>query len=144
MPAANSAADKAMQQQALARLNAYETAMRTMDFEAVGNFFGDSGELSHQGGKVLTGSGTIGFFLNSFRALTIKAYSLKVDTTSVEEGAVVQNGSFAQKVDLPNGNVFEAQGKFEAKWVKDDKGTWMLSHMRTRPTEPAPRGTTPS
>jgi hypothetical protein len=140
----SSASEKATLQQAQARLNEYETAMRSMDFEAASNLFGDNGELSHVGGKALTGSGTIGFFLNSFRALKIKAYALTLDSASIVDGAVVQDGRFAQTVDLPNGTVFEAKGRFEARWVKDDRGTWMLAHLRTRPAEPAPRGTTPS
>jgi ketosteroid isomerase-like protein len=140
----SAAAEKAMLEQARARLNEYETGMRTMDFEAVGNLFGDDGELSHVGGKVLTGSGTIGFFLNSFRALKIKAYALTLDSALVVDGAVVHNGSFSQAIDLPNGTVFEAKGRFESRWVKNDKGIWMLAHFRTRPAAPAPSGTAPS
>jgi ketosteroid isomerase-like protein len=47
--------------------------------------------------------------------------------------SALQNGTFKQKVRLPDGKIVESQGTFEAEWDRQPDGTWLVSRMTINP-----------
>ncbi|MEO8056394.1 MAG: hypothetical protein ABI768_14640 [Acidobacteriota bacterium] len=47
--------------------------------------------------------------------------------------SALQNGTFKQKVRLPDGKVVESQGTFEAEWDRQSDGSWLVSRMTINP-----------
>jgi hypothetical protein len=47
--------------------------------------------------------------------------------------SALQNGTFKQKVILPDGKVVESQGTFEAEWDRQPDGSWLVSRMTINP-----------
>jgi hypothetical protein len=56
-------------------------------------------------------------------------------TFSYNGPAVVHTGEFKQTVQLPNGNALNANGSFEATWVRAENGDWWIRRMVTRPNK---------
>ena len=47
--------------------------------------------------------------------------------------SALQNGTFKQRVRLPDGKVVESQGTFEAEWDRQPDGSWIVSRMTINP-----------
>ena len=117
--------------QVLVSLDRYRQLVLHGDAERLADMYAPRGELRHNAEKPLLGPQQIRLFLKNFADHQVQSFELRARSTIVEEGAVKQRGTYHLRVLAPHGSDIQAGGEFEATWVHEPDGRWLLSRMHT-------------
>ena len=117
-----------------AALFRYAQLVLAMDHSALAELFTPEAEISHAGGTPVRGRAAIYSFLSSFVDYQVLEYSIAPASTLIHGDGAAQSGMYRQRVRTPQGQVLEVSGHFEAQWLRDRSGAWLISHMRTTPS----------
>lgn len=117
-----------------AALAQYAQLALAMDHSALATLFTPDAEVSHGGGTPIRGRAAIQSFLSSFAGYEVLEYSMVPASTLVQRDNATQSGTYSQRVRTPQGQVLDVSGQFEAHWLRDPSGHWLISHMLTRST----------
>jgi len=122
-------ADRARQvNAALAR---YSTQLVAMASDSLAATYAPNGELSHGNQAPVVGPVAIGAFLASFSAYHVIENEMRPESTYVARDTARQWGTYRQRVRAPAGDTLEADGRFDAVWVRTSAGPWQLLRMHT-------------
>ena len=116
-------------------MDRYSSMLATMDADGIAAMYTPDGVMERQSGPPLRGRDAIRSFLAApANANNVRVLSNRMTTISLSYNGptVVQAGEFEQSVRV-NGKVVNANGRFEASWVRGPRGTWYISRMVTRP-----------
>jgi uncharacterized protein (TIGR02246 family) len=127
---AHSAADQLRQATAT-----YADLVAQMDHAAIAALFTPDGELVNQGDPPVRGPEAIEHFLESFSEYHVQANTLTADTVTVHASEGQVDGTYWQRVQLPDGNVVEVHGIYTARWLRGADGTWRIQRMATIPQQ---------
>lgn len=105
-----------------------------MDASAVADMYAPDGVWERQSGP-LRGRDAIRAALAETGGVRVLSNEMTTATFSYNGPAVVHTGEFKQTVQLPNGNALNANGSFEATWVRAENGDWWIRRMVTRPNK---------
>jgi uncharacterized protein (TIGR02246 family) len=128
---------KQEESQVVASLERYRTLALAADADRVADLFTDQGELSNAGEPPHRGPEQIRSFLKGLGAYQVRQYDLHATTTQVDGGAATEHGTYAQIVVTLAGNTVETAGDFDAEWVRQPDGRWLLRRMHTIPATAA-------
>ncbi len=117
-----------------AALSRYVQLALAMDHSALAALFSPDAEVVHAGGTPVRGRAAIHSLLSSFTGYQVLEYSMVPASTLVQRDSATQSGTYRQRVRTPQGQVLDVSGQFEAHWLRDPSGTWLISHMLTRST----------
>ena len=117
--------------QVTASLDRYRQLVLRGDAERLADMYAPRGELWHNAEKHHLGPEQIRLFMENSADHKVQSFELRALSTVVEEGAVKQRGTYQQRVRVPNGSDIQAAGEFEATWVHEPDGRWLLSRMHT-------------
>jgi ketosteroid isomerase-like protein len=119
-----------------ARMQAYVSAMRVMDVEAIAAFFSPTGELFEPGIPPIRTRDSILVFLRSFPGVVVDSASVKAERIEVFEGTALLWGSFHEKLSFPGQPTSEQDGKFVTEWKLQPDSAWLIERMYRIPLPP--------
>lgn len=117
--------------QVTASLARYKNLVIDVDPERLSSMFASDGELSHNTEAPHIGQYQILAFLKTFANYKVQEYSLHAASTTFQNDTAKQLGTYTQTIVSPNDTVIEAAGDFEAKWLHQSDGRWLLARMHT-------------
>lgn len=111
-------------------LQRYARLIAAMDAPAIADMYAPDGVWERQSGP-LRGRDAI---RDAIAAQGARVMSNEMITANMTYNgpAVIQAGEFKQSVRLPNGKVVDANGRFEATWMRGPDGEWWIHRMVTR------------
>lgn len=115
---------------ALMRYNGFVIAMNA---DSIAACFRPDGEMQDAGSPPIVGPSAIRAHLQSFAAYHVLENRLTVDSSRMFGDTVTERGAFWQRVRLPSGDTVVAQGRFDARWIRDSPGHWRLRRLATAP-----------
>lgn len=130
--AARLRADKA---EVEARLQRYSARTLAMDSAGIAAMFAPDGEMVNPKRPPVRGRAAIEGFLSGFSDFHVVSNAEEVSSTVVDGDTAEQLGTYRQSVRSPDGQVFEATGRFEISWVRNASGEWLLSQVATFPSK---------
>jgi uncharacterized protein (TIGR02246 family) len=120
--------------QVVAALARYRQLVVEVDAEGLADMFDATGELSHNNEKPHVGHEAIRGLLKNFVGYKVQDYELRAISTTVESDGATQYGTYRQTVLTPGGDTVKAEGTFEADWLHQPDGRWLLRRMHTAST----------
>ena len=120
------------EQQVEAAAKRYGGLLLAMDAAGVAGMYAPDGVWERSSGP-LQGREAIRAALANTNGVTVLGVEMKTQLMSYNGPAVIQTGDIDQTVKLPNGKTVTSSVRFEATWVKSDKGEWWIRRMATRP-----------
>jgi ketosteroid isomerase-like protein len=121
-------------------LSKYQQFVLGMETDRIVDMFDTTSELSIEAQTPALGRDAIRSFLLSRADVKVVEYELTPSSTSVSGANGSQRGTYRQKLRTPEGQDSTARGRFEAQWVRQASGPWLIRRMHLVP-EPEP-GTT--
>ncbi len=130
--AARLKADKADVEAGLRRYSALTLAM---DSAGIAAMFAPDGEMVNPKRPPVRGRAAIEKFLSGFSDFHVVSNADEASSTVVDGDTAEQLGTYRQRVRSPDGQEFEATGRFEIGWVRGASGEWLLSQVATFPSK---------
>jgi uncharacterized protein (TIGR02246 family) len=123
---------RATERQIEQAMDRYSSMLAMMDPDGLAAMYTPDGVMERQSGPPLRGRDEIRAFLSA-PANNVRVLSNRMTTNSLAYNgpAVVQVGEFEQSARV-NGKVVNANGRFEATWVRGPRGDWYIKHMVTK------------
>jgi uncharacterized protein (TIGR02246 family) len=118
-----------------ARLQRYSALVLAMDNAGIAAMFAPDGEMVNPRRPPVKGRAAIEKFLSGFSDYRVLSNSDVPAGTTIDGDTAEQLGTYSQRVRSPDGQVFEAAGRFEIGWVRDASGQWLLSQVATFPSK---------
>ena len=115
-------------------MSGYSERVLKMDHAGIAGLFTEDGELVNPGQGVVKGRDAIRTFLEGFAQFQVQSNTIHADTTVVSGDSAVQQGSYAQRVRLPDKSVVDVSGKFKAEWARTPDLGWRIRRMSTTPS----------
>ena len=98
---------------------------------AVAEMYTPDGVWERQSGP-LYGRDAIRAAVSSTSGVRVLANEMIMQHMSYNGPAVMQVGEFRQTLRLANAKIVNVAGRFEATWVPDPNGEWLIQRMVTR------------
>lgn len=117
--------------QVTASLARYRQLVMEDDADRLSDMFTAHGELSHNTETPHVGFGPIRTFLKSFTGYKVNEYQLTAVSIKVTDRSAAQHGTYSQRVAAPDGTIIKASGSFDAAWIHESDGRWLLTRMHT-------------
>ena len=114
-----------------AALAQYRTLVLGMQPDKVALMFDASAELSHEDRAPVVGQAAISAYLNSFAGYKVLEYELAATGTTLKGETAIQLGNYRQTVEAPGGDTVADRGRFEARWLHQADGRWLISRLHT-------------
>ena len=114
-----------------AALQRYSGLMARMDHEAIAALYEEDGVMAGGGPEPVRGRAAILAHLCSFAAFHVESNELTSDAVALDGPVAHQRGTYHQRVRLPDGEVVETRGTFEAEWRFDADGVRRIARMET-------------
>ena len=116
-------------------LRHYRSYVLTMDSRHLADMFTEDAEISHSGGKPVSGRDEILKFLNSFSEYHVLSYEISGDDISAQGEDATQSGHYTQTVKTPDSNEVTVKGTFTALWHLQPDGQVKIFRMHTEPSD---------
>ena len=110
----------------------YADLVLKMDNAAIAATFTSEGALVN-GPQTIRGPKAIQEFLEKFKQFHVQSETLTVQSVTGNPNYGHVLGRYDQTVQLPAGNVVEAEGSYAADWVRGADDVWRISRMITFP-----------
>ncbi len=123
--------------QVIAALEHYRVAVLQMDYDDEIAAFTEDAELSTGNEPPLHGRAQIRAQILSQAAFKLVAYELHAAVTRVQGTLAIQNGVYSQRIVSPQHESIFSKGVFEAQWMRQADGTWLISRLHIEPVEDA-------
>ena len=108
----------------------YGDLLLRLEADSLANCFTAEGELRGEGQKPVIGQDSIRKVFKSFAGAHMLEYKITMKPTLFKSDTGVQEGSYFQKVIIPQGDTLELGGEYSTKWIKVDN-KWLLKEMYT-------------
>jgi ketosteroid isomerase-like protein len=131
VPVATPTADYASE--AKAAMQKYNDAVLKMDAETIASLFAEDGESWDNARLLARGPDEIRQFLKTFDSVVrVDSYETTVDSDRIEGDHVILKGTYDQHYTLlANNKSAIAKGSYEADWVRQPNGSWLVQKMTT-------------
>ena len=108
----------------------YGDLLLRLEADSLADCFTADGELSGEGQKPVIGQDSIRKVFKSFAGAHMLEYKITMKPTLFKSDTGVQEGSYFQKVIIPQGDTLELGGEYSTKWIEVDN-KWLLKRMYT-------------
>jgi uncharacterized protein (TIGR02246 family) len=112
-------------------LQRYSKLFAAMDGAGVAQMYTPDGVWERQAGP-LYGRDAIRDAIMSTGGVRVLSYEMTTLNMSYMGPALSQTGEFKQALRLANGKTVNVDGRFEATWVQNSSGEWLVQRMVTR------------
>lgn len=110
----------------------YESYVTAMDSAAIAAMFTPEGELEVPGGEPVRGPEAIRKYLEGFAQFHVFSDRMTTDRVDVSGTVAHSEGSYEQRVRLPNGSTVNVHGRYMAEWIQSN-GQWRIAKLSTAP-----------
>jgi hypothetical protein len=117
--------------QVIASLARYRRLCMEAAPDRLADMFSEAGELSLDGEPPHVGPAAISAYLKSPALHGARACDLRASSTKVDKAAATQSGRYVQTLPSPAGGSGTTTGTFEADWLRQADGRWLLTRLRT-------------
>jgi uncharacterized protein (TIGR02246 family) len=124
-------ADKAEVEAGLQR---YCALLLASDSAGIAALFAPDGEMVNPRQPPVRGRESIERFLRGFSDYHVISNAYEASSTVIDGKTAEQLGTYSQRVRAPSGRIFDAAGRFEIEWVRDESGAWLLQQVATFPS----------
>jgi uncharacterized protein (TIGR02246 family) len=115
-------------------LTHYAHLVETMDHAGIARLYAENGEIVNPGQPPIHGRAAIEVFLRQFADYKVQHHEVHATKTVVDGDHARQEGTYQQRVRVPDGQVVEVSGQFTAEWIRED-GQWHILRMGTTPAK---------
>lgn len=110
-------------------LSRYRQLVVARETDKIADMFDVTSELAVDEHAPVLGRDAIRAFLQSRGDDQIVEYELTPSTTTVSGANGSQRGTYRQKLRTPAGQETTVQGSFEAQWVRQANGPWLIRRL---------------
>lgn len=114
-------------------LSRYRQLVLDMETDKIVDMFDATAELAIEEQAPALGRDAIRSLLQARVDYKIVEYELTPSSTTVSGGSGNQRGTYRQKLRTPGGQDTTLQGRFEAQWVRQANGPWLIRRMHLSP-----------
>ena len=118
-----------------ARLRRYSALVLAGDNAGIAAMFAPDGEMVNPKRPSVRGRAAIERYLCGFSDFHVVSNADEESSLAVDGDTAEQLGTYRQSVRSPDGQVFEASGRFEIGWVRDASGAWLVAQLATFPSK---------
>jgi uncharacterized protein (TIGR02246 family) len=111
----------------------YAQLSLAMDHAGIAAMFAPEGELVLQPGQSVRGPAAIDHYLEGFRAFHVRSDVITTDRVDVNGSTAHSEGTYAQRVTLPDGKTVDVHGRYAIEWTEGANGVWLIRSMSTAP-----------
>jgi uncharacterized protein (TIGR02246 family) len=101
------------------------------DSDAIAALFDAGGSIAHNDGSPIVGRQNIRSLLETLAGYKLIPYDIDIQSTRLQQGAVVQVGAYRQVMRMPSGETVYPAGAIRLKWVRQANGAWLIESLRT-------------
>jgi uncharacterized protein (TIGR02246 family) len=118
-----------------ARLQHYSVLLKATDSAGIAAMFAPDGEMVNPKQPPVRGRAAIEKFLSGFSGYHVLSNVDEPSSTLIDGDTAEQLGTYRQQVRTPDGQLFDASGRFEIEWVRGASGEWLLAQVATFPAK---------
>jgi quinol monooxygenase YgiN/ketosteroid isomerase-like protein len=128
----------AAEEQVKAAMRRYDQLALAMNAEGIAAMFTSDGELIDAGRTVARTPASILAFLKSFDGkVRVEENASSIESITVAGATAILTGTYQQKaLLLADKREIRVQGKFEAEWIRQADGQWLIRRLSTQSTPP--------
>lgn len=116
-----------------AGLQLYGALIRAMDADGVAALFAEDGELGTNGQPPHRGRDDIRAYLKSFGNVKVLSDEMTTASIDVAGDSAMARGSYQQTAKVGDDAPVHVHGGFEAVWVRQSDGRWLIKRMTAFP-----------
>lgn len=90
-----------------------------------------NGELLRDGRDAIVGREALSAFIDSLVGFRVLEFELRATSTTLLGNEAVQQGNYHRKIVVPGGQSVTADGVFNARWLLQADGRWLIVRMQT-------------
>ncbi len=119
------------EEQVKAAMRRYDQLALAMNAEGIAAMFTSDGELIDAGKTVARTPASILAFLKSFDGkVRVEENASSIESVTVTGSTAIMTGTYQQKAQLlPDKREIRVQGRFEAEWIRQPDGQWLIRRM---------------
>ena len=124
------------QEKLKAAMKRYDQLTLAMNAESIAAMYTQDGALSNDGQTIASTPASIRAFLGSFEGkVRVIETGSSIESVNITGASAIMSGAFQQKaLILSENREIQVKGKFDAEWIREPGGQWLIRRMNTQST----------